>query len=101
MSATGFGLRSDGYYYGPSKDPNAVLDYSIEWTDWLDGDTIATSTWTVPAGLTKVTDEKTAVKTTAWLSGGAAGATYTLHNRITTAGGRTQDQSFKLTVAER
>ena len=26
-----------------TKDPNAVLDYSVDWAKWLDGDTIATS----------------------------------------------------------
>ncbi len=84
-----------------TKDPNAVLDYSVDWSRWLDGDTIATSVWTVPAGLTKVSDTNTTTKTTAWLSGGAADQSYTVTNRITTTGGRTEDRSFILKVEER
>ena len=84
-----------------TKDPNAVLDYSVDWTKWLAGDEIVTSDWTVPSGLTKVSDTKTTTKTTAWLSGGAAAQSYTVTNRITTTGGRTEDRSFTLKVEER
>ena len=84
-----------------TKDPDAVLDYAVDWTLWLAGDEIATSDWTVPVGLTKVTDTKTAVKTTVWLSGGQAGQSYTVTNRITTTGGRTEDRSFIVKVEER
>lgn len=76
-----------------TKDPNAVLDYSVDWSRWLNGDTIATGVWMVPAGLTKVTDANTTTKTTAWLSGGTADQSYTVTNRITTTGGRTEDSS--------
>ncbi|MCC6362215.1 MAG: hypothetical protein IT165_01755 [Bryobacterales bacterium] len=84
-----------------TKDPNAVLDYSIDWTRWLDGDTIATSEWIVPSGLTKVTDSRTTKTATVWLSGGVASQSYTLTNRITTTGGRTEDRSFIVKVEER
>ena len=84
-----------------TKDPNAILDYSVDWAKWLAGDEIVTSDWTVPAGLTKVSDTKTTTKTTAWLSGGAAAQSYTVTNRITTTGGRTEDRSFTLKVEER
>ena len=68
------------------KDPNAILDYSIPWATWLGTDTIVTSTWIVPTGITKVTDTKTTTTTTIWLSGGTVGAEYALVNRITTVG---------------
>jgi len=84
-----------------TKDPNAVLDYSIDWTRWLAGDQIATSVWLVATGLTKVADSKTASSATVWLSGGTAGQSYTVTNRITTAGGRTEDRSFTIRVEER
>ena len=29
------------------KDPDAVLDYSVDWSKWLAGDQIETSTWFV------------------------------------------------------
>lgn len=82
------------------KDPDAVLDYAIDWSDWLDGDTIATSQWVMPSGIVLDSDSKTTLIATAWVSGGTADNTYTLTNRITTAAGRTQDRSIKVPVCE-
>ena len=84
-----------------TKDPNAVLDYTIDWTRWLAGDQIAASEWLVPTGLTKMADSKTASSATVWLSGGTAGQSYTVTNRVTTTGGRTEDRSFTIRVEER
>jgi hypothetical protein len=83
------------------KDPNAILDYEIDWAaQWLSGDTIQTSTWIVPSGITKVTDTSTTTTATIWLSGGTVGTTYEVTNRITTAGGRTQDQTLVFKIKE-
>ena len=78
------------------KDPDAVLDYGIDWGDWLTdvSDTISTSTWTAPAGITKDSDTHNDTTTTIWLSGGTAGSSYSLVNHITTAGGREDDQTL-------
>jgi len=84
-----------------AKDPNAILDYAVDWSRWLAGDEIATSEWTVSSGLTKVSDSKTTTKATVWLSGGTAGQSYTVTNRITTTGGRTEERSFTIRVEER
>jgi len=84
-----------------TKDPNAVLDYTIDWSRWLAGDQIATSAWLVAAGLTKVADSRAGSLATVWLSGGTAGQSYTVTNRITTTGGRTEDRSFTIRVEER
>lgn len=85
------------------KDPNAVLDYGFDWgTDgWLGADTIATSTWTVPAGLTSEATTNTATTATVWLSGGTAGQVYEVTNRIVTAAGRTDERSFTIRVENR
>lgn len=83
------------------KDPDAVLDYTINWSDWLDGDTISTSDWTVPTGITKTTDSETSTTTTVWLSGGTVGTTYNMINRIVTDGGRTEDRTIAIMVSER
>ena len=86
------------------KDPDEILDYEINWSApdgarLSPGDTIVTSTWPViPAGITKNSDSHTTTSSTIWLSGGTIGATYELTCRITTAGGRTHDQSVKLQV---
>jgi hypothetical protein len=84
-----------------SKDPDAILDYAVDWSRWLAGDTIAASAWVVPTGLTKVSETNTATKATVWLSSGSAGQSYTVTNRITTAAGRTEDRSFTIRVEER
>ena len=84
-----------------TKDPDAILDYSVDWAKWLAGDQINTSDWTVPVGLAKTLDAATATKATVWLSGGDAGQSYTVTNRITTAGGRTEDRSFIVKVENR
>ena len=83
------------------KDPNAVLDYTVDWSEWLDGDTISTSSWTVATGLTKASDSKTSTAATAWLSGGTVGVTYEATNRIVTAGGRTEDRTIYIMVMEK
>lgn len=89
--------------YSVSKDPHAVLDYGWDWTPWLaeDGDTLDASEWIVPAGLTVESSSHTTTHTTVWLSGGTAGQSYVITNRVTTVGGRTDDRSFTLRCMER
>lgn len=85
------------------KDPAAVLDYEVDWTAWLTeaGDTIDTSTWTVPDGITVDSDTHTATVATIWLSGGTLGTAYAVTNRITTAGGRTDERTIVILVRDR
>ena len=89
------------------KDPNAVLDYTINWTDWLAGDTIVlggspvSSQWTVPAGLTKTNESFNATSATVWLSGGTVGKIYEVVNRIVTLGGRTENRTLEIAVEEK
>ncbi len=84
------------------KDPDAVLDYSIEWSKWLAGDQIQTSSWTVSDAAIEAADySSTATRTTVWLSGGVAGQFYTVTNRITTSDGRKDERSFAIQVQDR
>lgn len=86
------------------KDPDAILPYTINWVDWLDTDTIASSSWAVsgPDALLVVdSDTNTATAATAKLSAGTAGRTYTLTNHIITAGGYADDRSISVTMVER
>jgi len=85
----------------PDKGPDAVKDYGIDWSSWLGTDTISTSTWAVPTGITKDSDSETTTETTIWLSGGTAGVNYELTNSIVTAAGREEDQTIVVRVAER
>ena len=75
-----------------------ILDYEIPWSTWLASDTITTSTWTVPTGITKVIDTNSTTSATIWLSGGTAGVEYMLKNKIVTAGGRTKVGHIYVTV---
>ena len=85
-----------------TKDPDAVLDYSIEWSKWLAGDQIQTSTRTAgDPDLQAANETNTATRTTVWLSGGTAGQSYTVTNHITTVGGCTDERSFTIQVENR
>ncbi len=86
------------------KDPDSVLDYLVRWIEWLDsGDTISTSSWVIEdddGTLVIDSDENTTITTTVWLSAGTNGITYTLTNTVVTAGARTIEKSFTLTIQE-
>lgn len=82
-----------------SKRPDEVRDYRHDWTNYLDGDTIATSTVTVSDDLTLDDDENDTTSVTVWLSGGESGTLGRVTNTITTAGGRTETEVFTLFVS--
>ena len=67
------------------KKATEVLDYLINWTDRLNGDTITGSTWALPAGITQVSTSFTTTTATIMLSGGTVGQRYACVNTITTA----------------
>ena len=84
------------------KDPQAVLDFRVDWSAWLaDGDAIDTSNWTVPEGITQASATHDDTTATIWLSGGTLGETYSLTNRITTEQGRTDDRTIRVSVRDR
>ena len=80
------------------KDPSADLDYTVNWTVWLAGDTISSATVTVPTGLTLGSSSFTDTAVTGWISGGTTGQQYVVEFSITTAAGRTDRRSVTLTV---
>lgn len=84
-----------------TKDPADVLDYSFDWSQWLQsGETVTGVTVTAAPGLTVNSSSFTDTSSTAWLSGGVAGATgtpYTVSHEITTNQARTK----KLTMTIR
>lgn len=89
------------------KDPHAVLDYAIDWTDWLNGDTITSHTVTLtqpvgdPSPLTVDSTTLDGARVIVWLSGGNHRTTVPMLCRITTAGGRTDDRTTLITIMER
>lgn len=84
----------------PTKDPNEVLDYQIDWTERLEvGETISLSTFSVEIGTVTIdSSSDEAGVTTVWLSGGADGELCVILNRILTSAARTYDQSVKLRI---
>jgi hypothetical protein len=92
--------------YGVVKDPDADLDYGFDWSAWLGTDTIASSAWSVPdgSGLTAHDGAVDAAgkQTTIWLRGGTPSrAPVLVTNHVVTAGGREDDRSIAVTVAQR
>ena len=84
------------------KDPNAVLDYQVDWTAWLGaGETIITSSWTVQLGIINDSSNFSGGVTTIWLSGGTLGKEYMVTNRIVTSAGRQEARSFRVVVVNR
>jgi uncharacterized phiE125 gp8 family phage protein len=81
-----------------AKRPAEVRDYRHDWSAFLDGDTISTSVWSA-TGVTIDSDSHDTTSATVWLSGGSDGALARLTNTITTAGGRTESETFVLSIS--
>jgi hypothetical protein len=64
-------------------DPDATLDYQLDWSSWLtDGEVIANSTWTV-SGADQVTASFSDTRATIWLRN-PTGKIISATNKITT-----------------
>ena len=88
--------------YVERKDPDDVLDYVFDWSDWLEtGETLTIAAWDVPTGLSNDDDNIGTTTATVWLSGGTAGETYTIGCTVTTSTGRVCERSCRIVVAER
>lgn len=89
------------------KDPDAVVDYTIDWNDgYLEtGETITSSQWSIEPtetdGLSEDASSNDNTTASITLSGGVTHHTYRVTNRITTTGGRTDERSLTIRVAER
>jgi hypothetical protein len=111
----------------PNKDPDEILDYTVDWTVRLYNatelaqynaaiaadpslaaadpstvvmptDTIRTSTFTLPAGIVASSTLNSTRIATVWITGGVELASYDVLNEIVTAGNRTMDQTIKLKI---
>jgi hypothetical protein len=88
-----------------TKDPDETLDFKIDWSDWLtespsDNDTITSSSWIVPSGITEVDTSNDTTSATIWISGGTDNTDYEITNRVVTAGGRTADCEIMIRVRQ-
>ena len=80
------------------KRPGEVRVREIDWTEFLDGETIATSDVTVE-GITLDSDTNDDTSVTVTLSGGTEGTLARITNTITTSGGRTETELFTLYIS--
>jgi hypothetical protein len=84
------------------KDPNAVLDYSLDLSAWLtDAGDALQSLDVIGDGVTIDSHAISGTAVIAWVSGGTAGESATVTYRFTTANGRTDDRSITLKIRER
>lgn len=98
-----FAVAADAQSGGAAtKDPNARLDFAIDWSAVLpQDDSITSSIWLAPDDLATDTPSINGRTTTVWITGGVAGRTYAVTNRIVTDDGRVDDRTLRITVANR
>lgn len=85
-------------------DPQAILDYGKDWTDWLTGAETVTAVTATATGLTISTPAAVSGAgkiTTVWLTGGTIGTVYPVTFHITTSAGRQDDRTIWLTAINR
>jgi len=103
-------------YKWPNKDPDETLDYSVDWSRYLDGANINSYRWfcedsdgtkTLFSGggtINGLTHGGAAFDTyvvTITLSGGTNNTTYALYNEITSTSGITTERKINLKVRQR
>jgi hypothetical protein len=103
-------------YKWPDKDKDEIVDYSVDWSRFLNTDTISAVTWYITDsdgtkvevddadtvnGLQFVSSTITSTVSTIRLSLGINNKRYTITCRITTAGGLQYERSVFLRVREK
>jgi hypothetical protein len=88
------------------KDPDAVLDYSVDWgAEYLLDDLIAESQWTVDpvedGGVTVAGSDFDASTAVVKAAGGLPGRLYRLVNQVVLLSGRVDSRSVVLRVEKR
>ena len=90
------------------KTPSELLDFSVDWTEWLAGpdgtltDTINSSSWLFPTtpdtALVDDHDDNSDKVITKWVSGGTVGRVYVLTNSIVTVADRHASRTIKIYI---
>ena len=88
------------------KDPEATLDYAVDWSaGYFDGQTISTSAWAVAPladdGVVVASQLIDGGRTVALLAGGRPGETYRITNSVTLSDGRSDERILLLRVEDR
>jgi len=103
-------------YKWPDKDPDEIVDFSIDWSRFLDTDTISSVDWFIDAadgtktqvtnadivnGLQFVSGTNTQTVSTIRVSLGTTNTRYNITCRITTATGLRYERSVFLRIREK
>lgn len=92
---------TDRKKYTAEQDKDAFVDYSLDWSDWLIGDdVISTSEWTSDDGITISGMSLDNQITTVWVQGGEPGKWYLLTNTVTSAAGRIDQRTIRLKIID-
>lgn len=88
-------------------DPDANLDYSVDWSEWLqEGEEIIAVVWTVPVTEPALVHDDDLDRledgvATLWLAGGPTRGSAVVGCRITTDLGRIDERSLRLNFTQR
>lgn len=85
-----------------SKDPDALLDYTFDWTLFLTklSDSISNVSYLLSDGLTQTRVTNTQTQARSYVSGGVLGTTESITCRITTVAGRIDDRTIYLKIEQ-
>lgn len=90
-------------FKAPHKDPDATLDYSLDWSNWLaDGETITAQAVTCEVDditISRVSHAEGVVRFR--VAGGTAGSSYLATCEITTSAGQTDQRTIQIPVRVR
>lgn len=100
----------------PNKDPDEQLDFSVDWSRYLDNDTLSTVSWKIDDAdgvkqswaatqvinsLQHVSSSNTNTVATIEIGLGDANTSYTIYCAITTSSGNSTERKILLKVRER
>lgn len=83
------------------KDPEENLNYDLDWTFWLEGDTIVSSSWDIPPELQLVDQTFTTTTSSAYIAGGTLGENYRISCTVNTQFGRTTKRTSVVRVTSK
>lgn len=91
-----------------TKDPDALLDYKVDWGEWLGNDQIVSATAFLDATASAQTSGmriasvviSASAAIVTWLSAGVVDSEYTVTVRIWTSAGRRNDECFTVLIEE-
>lgn len=93
------------------KDPDAELDYGVDWNEYLESEELITnSTWEIVTDNSESGDLEILTSPSptlsdglakVWVTGGIERKTHKIRNRIETDKNRQDDRTFRIRITER